>query len=303
METTNRTENSTIVRPKDGRLRVLRVAFAVLDRIAPRIAARWALRIWCKLPAGGSRRQDNRPRPGHRADVEHDGRRIAVEIWEPHVTAAGAAEVKTVYLVHGWGGWRGQLGAFVDPLLLRGHRVIAFDVASHGDSAHGPMGRGHATGMDFISAFTAVVRAHGEPDGVVAHSLGCTSTAMAIRDGLPARRLVFVAPGLDPISGTRMVEKALGYGRRTREHLLASIARPAKRPLEDFNILLMSSAEQVPPALIIHDRDDKYTPYDDGASLASIWPDAELVSTEGLGHQRILLDEGVIKLAVDYVSP
>ncbi|NED97370.1 alpha/beta hydrolase [Phytoactinopolyspora alkaliphila] len=302
MKTADRPKNSTIVRPGNGGAPSLRAAFKLLDRLAPAAAGRWALRLWCTLPPGAQRRHDNRPSPGRRSDLEHDGRRIAIEIWEPATPASDPGRVKTVYLAHGWGGWRGQLGAFVEPLQRAGRRVVAFDVASHGDSGPGESGPGRATAVDFIAALTMVSRAHGEADGIIAHSLGCTSTAMAVRDGLDARRLVFVSPGVDPVSSLRLMEKMLGFGRRTRKHLFIKLEKLANRPLDDFNMLLTSSAAQVPPALVIHDRDDKQSPYDDGVKVASTWPEAELVSTDGLGHQRILLDERVIKLAVDYVS-
>jgi pimeloyl-ACP methyl ester carboxylesterase len=56
------------------------------------------------------------------------------------------------------------------------------------------------------------------------------------------------------------------------------------------------------PLLVIHDRDDKEVPFDVGRHIAESWPNAELVATEGLGHQRILRDEGVRDLAVSFVT-
>jgi pimeloyl-ACP methyl ester carboxylesterase len=50
----------------------------------------------------------------------------------------------------------------------------------------------------------------------------------------------------------------------------------------------------MPPTMVVHDRLDKEVPYDEGAKLGTTWPSAELVTTEGLGHQRILRDPEVI---------
>ncbi|WP_166355490.1 alpha/beta hydrolase [Phytoactinopolyspora limicola] len=244
-----------------------------------------------------------------------DGTTIAVETWVPTPTSvidstsndastptASATAGPTVYLVHGWGGWRGQLGAFVNPLIEAGCRVVSFDVPSHGDSSPGMVGAGRATGIDFSTALTAVVGEYGHPDGLVAHSMGCATTTMAIRDGLTATRLVFVAPSPDPIATLDTLEATLGYGPRTRRFLYERLSRLAARPLGDFNAFTVTSDDDLPPAMIIHDRDDKEAPYDDGARLAAIWPETDLVTTEGLGHQRILLDTGVIKLATDYLT-
>ncbi|WP_158542914.1 alpha/beta fold hydrolase [Phytoactinopolyspora halophila] len=305
------------------RIAVLRAAFTTLDRLSPALASRWALRIWCTLPSNSGRRQDNRPYPGRLSTVRlRDGREVAVETWLPvasddnvpdrpvHAPAppvhAPTPSVSTsgrpVYLVHGWGGWRGQLGAFVEPLLQAGYRVVAFDVPSHGDSSPSAIGRGRATALDFTDALAAVVAEHGEPGGIVAHSLGAATTVRTVRDGLGTPRMVFVAPSPDPIATLWKLQQALGYGPRTHERLLGRLERLAGRPLDDFNAFLVDSEDAVPPAMIAHDRQDKESPYQDGVRLARTWPDAELVTTSDLGHQRILLDESVLKLAVDYLT-
>jgi hypothetical protein len=127
-------KNRTIVRPKRWLApRPIRAAFTALEHLAPALGARWAVRLWCTVPRGAARRQDNRPRPGAVSTVDlSGGRSVVVESW---------GSGPPVYLVHGWGGWRGQLGAFVDPLLARGYRVVAFDAPSHGESAPGSFGR------------------------------------------------------------------------------------------------------------------------------------------------------------------
>jgi pimeloyl-ACP methyl ester carboxylesterase len=56
------------------------------------------------------------------------------------------------------------------------------------------------------------------------------------------------------------------------------------------------------PALIIHDRDDRDIPWQDGELLANAWPRAQFVSTSGLGHRRILRDPEVIDRVVRFVS-
>ena len=56
------------------------------------------------------------------------------------------------------------------------------------------------------------------------------------------------------------------------------------------------------PALVIHDRDDRFVPWRQGAALAAAWPGARLLSTEGLGHGRILEDGRVLGAAVDFIA-
>ncbi|MGH8826296.1 MAG: alpha/beta fold hydrolase, partial [Jiangellaceae bacterium] len=170
--TATASQKSTIVRTKKNpKLSLIRAAFRVLDRIAPDRAGRWALDIWCTLPANPGRRRDERPYAGVVSTAElPGGRSMVVESW---------GEGPTVYLVHGWGGWRGQLGAFVAPLVAAGHRVVAFDAPSHGDSGPGLLGTGKSLGPELADALRAVVDQHGAPSAMVAHSLGCVTTALA----------------------------------------------------------------------------------------------------------------------------
>jgi hypothetical protein len=58
----------------------------------------------------------------------------------------------------------------------------------------------------------------------------------------------------------------------------------------------------MPPALILHDRDDASTSVTDGAAIAAAWPSAQLRVTSGLGHRRILRDPGVVTEVIDFVT-
>jgi len=267
-----------------ARMTALRGAFAALDRVAPSLGARWALRIWCTLPRGASRRRDSRPPGGARSElVTAQGWRLAVESW---------GDGAPVYLVHGWGGWRGQLGAFVAPLVDAGYRVVAFDAPGHGDSGPGALGAGRGSAAELAHSLTAVIERHGAAAGVVGHSLGGTAAALAIHDGAPVARLALVAPSPDPIALTDDLATTLGYGARTHRRFLARLERLAQRPLTDFD--LTASGAVPAPTLIVHDRGDREVAYTEGLRLAAAWPAAEFHTTSGLGHQRILTDRAVI---------
>ena len=53
---------------------------------------------------------------------------------------------------------------------------------------------------------------------------------------------------------------------------------------------------------MIHDENDKEVPVAVGKNVAKAWPGAELIVTEGLGHQRILRDAGVRDSAVRFID-
>jgi pimeloyl-ACP methyl ester carboxylesterase len=280
-------------------VRLARPVFRTLDRVAPRAAAGLATRLWCTPP---------RPRParvgpavpgGRRSIVLLGDRAVAVETWSPATT--GAAD-RLVYLVHGWGGWRGQLDAFVPPLVEAGFRVVSFDALAHGESSRGAFGR-LSTLTEMADTLAGVVRTVGPAHGVVAHSLGGSATALAVLDGLRANRLVLIAPLADPPSYTREFARALGIGETVRAGIIDRIERMVGRPAADFDVpARLPAAHGLPPMLLVHDRDDKEVRYGDAPGIAARWPDGELLTTGGLGHRRILRDPYVIGEAVAYLS-
>lgn len=298
------------------RLAVVRARLAVLQAVSPRRAARLALDLWCTPPDGAGRRRDHRTAPGTLTTVTTAaGSRVVVETWaatggegstSPDGDPAGTrapAEVGVVYLAHGWGGWRGQLGAFVEPLRAAGYRVVAFDAPSHGDSGPGSLGWRRSTMPELADALATVVRSHGEPAAVVSHSLGTATTVLAVRDGLSAGRLVLVAAIADVLGELDGFADVLRLSRRTRELLRGLLSDVAGRPLAELDVRETLRTHPVPPALVVHDRADKEVPYPVGAALAAAWPEGELLTTDGLGHHRLLRDPEVVRAVVDYVTP
>jgi pimeloyl-ACP methyl ester carboxylesterase len=277
----------------------LRTTFAVLDRAAPPVSGRLATRIWCTLPDGNGRRRDDRPIPGLTApgnDVStvtlRGDRRVVVEAW-----GCGPP----VYLVHGWGGWRGQLGAFVEPLAAHGYQVVAFDAPSHGESGPGRHGPRRTTGLEMMEALQAVVGAYGPPAAIVGHSLGAATTAWSIRDGLAApARLALIAPTVGPVPYIRSMARLLGFTDRTRQAMIRRVETMFDRPIGDFDVVTAGGG--MPPTLIIHDQRDKEVPFAEAEQIAAAWPSANLVNTEGLGHQRILRDPGVVWRVTEFVA-
>ena len=199
-------QKSTIVR-----------SFALLERVAPALGARWAERLWFRIPAPRAR-HDRPVEPGRPFRLRVDGRTVAGEVW-------GDPSAEAVYLVHGWGGWREQLDAFVEPLTGAGLRVVSFDGPSHGASDPGPEGPGRSTVLELAGALAAVVADQGPAAAVVAHSLGAMATASALDHGLEAGRLAFVAPMAAPLPYTRTFAGRLGFGERTRERLVPRLER------------------------------------------------------------------------------
>lgn len=275
-------------------LAALRAQFAVLDRTRPDTAAAKAMSIWTTLPGNAGRRKDFRPEPGEvfRVTTARGGETVA-ESW---------GEGPVVYLVHGWGGWRGQLGAFVAPLLERGRRVVAFDAPSHGEAGSGVLGPRKGTIVEMNEAFAAVAEHVGPAEGVVGHSLGCHVAAGMLQRGVSAERLALIAPSHDFGEITYDFARLLGFGEPTRSRMEAIMEDFLAEPIANFDLGPLGADGAMPPTLVVHDRLDRETPFEVGERLAATWPSARFLATEGLGHQRILADDGVVASVVEHVT-
>ncbi len=287
------TRNSTIVRAyKGASYATVRGSFRLLERVAPALGARWAERIWFTIPPAATPRIAA-PDGSSAFEVAVDGHRVRGRRW---------GEGDPVYLVHGWGGSASQLDAFVPPLVQAGFSVVSFDTPSHGASDPGPSGPRSSTILEAAEALRAVAARHGDPAGVVGHSAGATAAAVALRDGLPATRAVFLAPMADPRPYADWFAARLGFGERTRVRLLARIERRVGVPMAYLDVPAMAGQAAMPPLLVVHDQGDRETSWSGGRDIANAWPDARLLTTNRLGHRRILRDPGVVAEVVGFLA-
>ena len=243
-----------------------------------RLAGRIARDIWFTVPP---RMPPTRlPGGGEPFEVESLGAAVRGHVW-----GTGPA----VYLVHGWGGRGSQLASFVEPLLAGGFRVVMFDAPAHGDSDPGPAGPGRTHGVEFGKALDAVFARFGPAEAVVAHSLGAISTYLTLRFGwLSTRRLVLLAPmvAAEPLFDQfqRVARLRSSHAAGLRPDLEAFVGVP----MAEFDAVFQASHLDPVPTLVVHDRGDRQTPYADAVRLVASLPDARLVTTDGLGHRRIL---------------
>lgn len=286
-------QKSTIGRLiQSTQLTAMRTAFGTLERLAPGLGTRWATNLWLTVPRFNGRARPDLP-PGTHFTTTVRNRRIRGTSW---------GTGPTIYLVHGWGGARSQLLPFVPPLTAGGYRVVTFDALSHGASDPGELGPRRTTIPEMARSLTEVVREHGQPHAVIAHSAGAMSTFHALRDGLRPERLVFLAPMAQPTELTKVFAATFGFGERIRTGMMRRVGEKAGAPWTDFDMPTQVTRITAPPLLTVHDPADRETRYADSLALAEVWPGAELVTVSGLGHWRILRDQDTVTRAVEFVT-
>src|SRR5258706_9279956 len=266
------------------------VRFAASALLFPELAGAWAERLFLTPPRNGAAAAALDLIDARSSMFEHKGRHIATWRW-------GSRDAPAVILAHGWGGCAAQMRAFVFPLLSAGYQVIAYDQPAHGVS------EGKLTGVpDFADLLTDLSWHHGGAHAFIGHSLGAAAGALALAaKRVRFEKVVLVSPPADLI----------GYSRRfARWHWMPEAIRRAMQSAieERYGVLWenLEVARLAPrlsaPALVIHDRDDRMVPWTQGARVANLWPGARLMSTDGLGHGRILGNDAVTRAAADFIT-
>jgi len=287
-------KKSTTVRVRKLAQATVRSTYRGLELVAPGVAAGALERRWFRLPAPPPAPTGPRTPRGSAFEVRTQGATVRGWRW---------GDGPAVYLVHGWGGRHQQLAGFVAPLVGSGFSVVGFDAPSHGDSDPGPSGPGSSNAVEFGRALDAVMARHGRAHAIVTHSMGGLSALLTLAHGwLDAGRVAMVAPMLDLEHHLDLMQRSLGFGARTRARLLVRARSRVGLAVEELRFDRLARQIDRPDLLVVHDRADREAPYDGVRTALPSWPGAELVSTSGLGHRRILRDPGVIDAVVRFVA-
>lgn len=274
-------------------LRATWLATRAAASVSPRAAGPLAARLWFT---------PWRIRPNERGMARQaqwlDGtERLTFTTGRHRIAAFAAGSGPVVVLVHGWGERAASLGAFIDPLTAAGYRVVGIDLPGHGDSSGGAV-----DGFEVSAAIRSVCDELGAVHAVVGHSMGGMATTFAAAEGLDVDALVLLAPSarLDHAFDTFTTLLALPTNAKTG--LKQTIDRRYGSDVWQRLSGVTAAPNVRVPALVVHDREDPQVAFADAEELVAALPEARLVTTDGLGHGRILRDENVIRVVVSFLA-
>lgn len=258
---------------------IVRNAIRAIAAVAPPLAIPMAVRLFRTPP---------KTQP-----VEHT---FTVEALGQKVGASSFGDGPAVILLHGWGGWPGQLDGFRRELLARGHRVVTLSPIGHG----GAKPR-RSSLIDFLESLNAVAAHIGEVHAVIGHSLGGVSTAVSVANGLPIKRLITIGSPARPHDFFNRFLDWLEFPARLRERAFAHVEKILHFAWSDLDVEAWGPKITI-PLLAIHDSGDRDVVYDNALDVMKHVANARLITTRGLGHRRILDDPEVIRAAVDFAT-
>lgn len=265
-------------------LKLLGLGTRLLDPVAPGLAGGLAYRLWFRTVRP--------PDPDWALPVLRRAERSTLDVDRTPVVTYAWGEGPTVLLVHGWSSHAAHMAGFVDPLLERGLRVVAFDGPAHGRTP------GERTDIfELRGALLAVADRRGPLHGAVAHSLGGLALLDAHASGLEVDEAVLISPGvhLDALVGA--FTGRVGLSRRTAEELQRRVASFVG---EDYYDGFWDATPS--RTLVLHDEEDREIPWDEGRRVARKLDATRFETTEGLGHRRILQDARVRDETAEFLS-
>jgi pimeloyl-ACP methyl ester carboxylesterase len=223
------------------------------------------------------------------ATLDVDGQAIATYTW------GNPGQQPYVLFAHGWSSHGTRFLPWVPKLREAGYAVVAFDQPAHGRSS------GDRTNLhEFANTLQAVGERFGPAALLVGHSLGGAAVSVAMAQGLQAERVVLIAPAADPEAATDRFAKMIGLPQRLFRALICSFERHVGVAFDD-----LQAHHNAPciarPALIVHDLEDREVPWSEGERYARYWADSRLLSTRGLGHNRIAGDSSTIAAALRFM--
>ncbi|WP_341896089.1 alpha/beta fold hydrolase [Ferrovibrio terrae] len=276
---------------------LIRSGFQLAPGWAAKRAARMFLRPWRKPVAGRA------PYAAREIAFAAETQYGPIAAWSFGPTTAGTP---AILLVHGWEDDHLSWAPLIDKLVARGHRVLTLDLPGHGRSP------ADITGIPILAAAVAAVGREAESIGavsvdqpfkaVIAHSLGGTATLIAATEmGLRAERFAILASPNHPRLFAGAMMQMLKLSRQQTAMVFTAIERLIGRTMDSL-YLPPKLRQLAAPGLILHSREDRTVPLQHSQENAAAWPRAEFRVLDGIGHRKLMTDDGVHSMLLHFID-
>ena len=275
-------------------LKLIRYYFSVVSHLSPSLAVRSAHKLF-HHPVNSKRKNKNEitlPSPHTFKIPLYDDLTLQGYRW-------GDSRHPKVLLVHGWSTTSRSMSHFTDTLLKNNYQVFSYDALRHGNS------KGHFSDLaGWADSVQAVMKQISPVECIVAHSFGGAAVAVASKLGLETKKLVFIAPIHDISSVADNFAKhlhiPLSIVENMRTYTWHKNEKNFNRYGTNWKDIVISNFHV--PTLLIHDSDDREIGIEHSQQICKMWPWATLVTTEGLGHRKILDDAVVAKEMLKFIN-
>ena len=272
------------------KLGVLRAGFALGGHLAPRHTVDRAARLFA-TPSATSRSRARAVQVDsgmERREIVVTNQVIATYVW------GDPTQQPYALLVHGWSSFGLRFLPWITRLRAAGFAVVTFDQPGHGYST-GEM----CTLPDFINTIHAIGARYGKAALAIGHSLGGAAVTLAQGEQWRAERIVVIAPPSNMEAAAERFMRFMRLGYHLHEQFIGW-----HEQITGVNVRELDVRRYLPalgqPCLVVHDLDDSDVPWGEGELYARHWQNASLLTTQGLGHHKVLTAPEVIDAALAF---
>jgi pimeloyl-ACP methyl ester carboxylesterase len=275
-------------------LSLTRLSFQTVGRVFPTKMSKLAYRIFA-TPRWRAKHLRSDAVIDAAKIVDFNFRNFKVKLYE-----WGNPEDRIVLLAHGWESRGTALRMYVNPLLAKGFRVVAFDSLGHGDS------EGERNNLSTNAKLMAeIVKHYGGIYGCIGHSFGCSSLTYMLQhvdNQAVVERVVFLAVphGIKKIVDDYFI--FLHVPKQVQHVFYKTIENINSRPIEELDVATAYPSVKVGKLLLLHDRFDDVTSMEAAEKVVERWDNAHLLITEGFGHFRLAKNRDVIDRIVRFIA-
>ena len=269
-------------------LRILRTVYPVLEKTVPGLAFKLAFRLFFT-----PMRYPTPPRElpilekAEKFTTNINGKRTQFYSW-------GDKHKPLAIVVHGWMGRASQFYKLVDAFVARNYHVIGFDGPAHGASA------GRSTNiLEFAEAIEYVSENYGPIHCAMGHSFGGITILNAIERGSQIHNVIMIATPTISSDIVKQFEEKINASPATGERFLKEVSE-----LYGISFEYISASEiikRIKPKnlMLVHDENDRDVPIAHAELMKELYPEAQTIFTQGLGHTRILRNDEVINRIIN----
>lgn len=204
-----------------------------------------------------------------------------------------------VVFVHGWGGRGGQLVKLADKIASSGYRVIVFDALAHGESAGRTIS--FRNFIDDVSLLDDTLDE--EVYAWVCHSAGglCTLAARLLK-GLHAPHYACISAPMASYIPVNEIQNLLKPRKGVIERCKRFYSSDFEMSWEELHEGSAFVKTGDSDLLLIYDRNDPRVEHEDAERIQAVWPDAQVIKTDGFGHVKALWDPGIAGDVVKFLD-
>ena len=260
----------------------------LVNSISPRLGGKHAFLLFCyPFPLKFKKYQSDFLKTSHFSFLDFEGKRIAQYRW-------GSGE-KVILCLHGWQSNSFRWKKYVEVLDKKKYTMICLDAPAHGRSD------GVLFNVPMYARLIQQFLEQNKVDSILSHSLGAFSTMYLLSNYPLLSPPKVIALGTPSYADSFIDEfiRVLNLSSKARRNLVTYFTNYSGLKTNDFDSKLFAK-NQKSFGLIVHDINDKESPFEYAKEMAKIWPKSRFLGTEGFGHK--LRDDSVVQEVIKFID-